>query len=59
MSMVMRSPCVGDALEPPFWKFLIKLSVSLSPHSVRAGESVPPPELRQLLSCGLLLQDLQ
>jgi hypothetical protein len=30
VSMGMRSPCPGDALDPPLWKFLIKLSLSLS-----------------------------
>jgi hypothetical protein len=33
VSMVMRSPCAGDALDPCYGKFLIKLSLarSLSP----------------------------
>jgi hypothetical protein len=43
--MVMLSPCAGDALDPRYGKFLIKLSLSLS-----LSLSLPPSSPSQDLA---------
>jgi hypothetical protein len=41
VSMVMRSPCAGDALDPPLWRIPnTELSLSLS---LSLSESLTPP----------------